>query len=286
MLWLKARDRWPYGLQFNFSGAFSPIGDVTATMLWLANKFTVQTVVTQAFLPSLTVFLVSTLLIGKSITADTKDKIEKAVNLGKTEWLIISLCLLSFLLPLFMTVIHLPPYIGLLFGLGVIWLVVDLVKQRRPHNSRLSMSIERFFQKTDIASLYFFIGILMAIAALRHIGVLDEISHKVFTQTPSEARIITGNIAIGGLSAIFDNIPLTAAAMDIVKTTDASLWALLALTVGVGGSLLLIGSAPGIVAMAIIRDLSFTAYLRIATIPALVAYCLGILVWFLQYNFR
>lgn len=268
----------------NAGGAFSPIGDVTTTMLWLANKFTTQTIFTQAFLPSLTVFLISTFLIGKSITEDTKDKIEKAVDLGKTEWLIIGLCFFSFLLPLFMTVFQLPPYIGLLFGLGIIWLVVDLVKQRTPHSSSLSVSIEKFFQKTDIASLYFFIGILLSISALRHIGVLDDISHKVFTQSPSTIRIITGNIAIGGLSAVFDNIPLTAAAIDIVKTTDTNLWALLALTVGVGGSLLLIGSAPGIVAMAIIRDLSFSAYLRIASVPALIAYCSGIIVWILQYN--
>lgn len=268
----------------NAGGAFSPIGDITTTMLWLANKFTTHAIVTQAFLPSLTVFLVSALLIGKSITLDTKDKIEKTVRLGKTEWLIISLCFLSFLLPLFMTVIHLPPYIGLIFGLGVIWLVVDLAKQRTPHSSNLSMSIEKFFQKTDIASLYFFIGILLAIGALRHLGILDEISYKVFTAKPSTTRVITGNIFIGGLSAIFDNIPLTAAAIDIVKTADPSLWVLLAFTVGVGGSLLLIGSAPGIIAMTIIKELSFTAYLRVATVPALIAYCLGIIVWFVQYN--
>ena len=268
----------------NAGGAFSPIGDVTTTMLWLANKFASQTVITQVFLPSLAVFLVSTLLIGKSITVDTKDKIEKIVKPGKIEWLIISLCLLSFLLPLLMTVMYLPPYIGLLLGLGFVWFVVDLVKQQVPHRTSLSVSIEKFFQKTDIASLYFFIGILLAISALRHMGVLDDISHKVFTQTPSTARIITGNIAIGGLSAIFDNIPLTAAAIDIVKTTDPNLWALLALTVGVGGSLLLIGSAPGIIAMAIIKDLEFASYLKIASLPALLAYCSGIAVWMLQYN--
>jgi len=268
----------------NAGGAFSPIGDITTTMLWLANKFASQTVITQVFLPSLAVFLVSTLLIGKSITVDTKDKIEKIVKPGKIEWLIIGLCLLSFLLPLFMTAMNLPPYIGLLLGLGFVWFVVDLVKQQVPHRTSLSVSIEKFFQKTDIASLYFFIGILLAISALRHMGVLDDISHKVFTQTPSTARIITGNIAIGGLSAIFDNIPLTAAAIDIVKTTDPNLWALLALTVGVGGSLLLIGSAPGIIAMAIIKELEFSSYLKIATVPALLAYCSGIAVWMLQYN--
>jgi len=269
----------------NAGGAFSPIGDVTTTMLWLANKFNASTIITQAFFPSLTVFLVSSLLIGRQITADTKDRVEKAIHLGKIEWLIICLCLLSFLLPLFMTVVHLPPYFGLLLGLGVIWLVVDIARLQSPNSTNLSISIEKFFQKTDIASLYFFIGILLAIGALRHIGVLNDISHQVFTSAPTESRIIVGNIAIGGLSAIFDNIPLTAASIDIVKTADPSLWVLLALTVGIGGSLLLIGSAPGIIAMAIVKELSFSAYLKIASLPALVAFMCGIFVWFLQYNF-
>ena len=270
----------------NAGGAFSPIGDVTTTMLWLANKFSAQTIISQAFFPSLAVFLVSTIYIGRSITIDTKDKIESSRILGKTEWVIISLCFLSFLLPLLMTVVHLPPYLGLILGLGLIWLVVDLAKMRSNHNTTLSMSIEKFFQKTDIASLYFFVGILIAISALRHMGVLDELSHKVFTENPSVERIITGNIAFGGLSAIFDNIPLTAAAIDIVNTTDPSLWVLLALTVGIGGSLLLIGSAPGIIGMTIVKDLTFSRYLKIASLPALLGFCAGILVWFLQYNFR
>ena len=269
----------------NAGGAFSPIGDVTTTMLWLANKFTAQTVFTQAFIPSFTVFIVSALLIGKSIVADTKDRVEKAIQLGKIEWFIISICLMSFLLPLFMTIVHLPPYFGLLLGLGVVWLVVDLARLQRPNSTSLSISIEKFFQKTDISSLYFFIGILLAIGALRHLGVLEEISHRVFTATPSTTRIIEGNIAIGGLSAIFDNIPLTAAAIDIVKTTDPSLWVFLALTVGIGGSLLLIGSVPGIIAMTIVKELTFSAYFKIATLPALVAFLLGIVVWLLQYNY-
>ena len=269
----------------NAGGAFSPIGDVTTTMLWLANKFTTQTIVVQTFIPSIVVFLVSSLLIGKSITTDTKDIVEKAIRLGKVEWFIISLCLFSFLLPLFMSVVHLPPYFGLLLGLGTIWLVVDLARLQRPHSTSLSIAIEKFFQKTDIASLYFFIGILLAIGALRHLGVLEEISHKVFTAAPTTTRIIMGNISIGGLSAVFDNIPLTAAAIDILKTTDPRLWALLALTVGVGGSLLLIGSAPGIIAMTIVKELTFSAYFKIATLPALVAFLLGIVVWLLQYNY-
>src|SRR3989338_2040488 len=267
----------------NAGGAFSPIGDVTTTMLWLSNKFSTQTIITQAFLPSLMVFLVSTLLIGRSISVDTKDIKEKSIILSKTDWIIIALCLLSFLLPIVMTLVRLPPYFGLLLGLGIIWLVMDLAKIRAPHNTKLRISIEKLFQNTDIASLYFFIGILIAIAALSHLGVLDEISYRVFGEFPSVVRIISGNIIIGGLSAFFDNIPLTAAAIDIVRTTDPNLWVLLAITVGVGGSLLLIGSAPGIVAMSIVRNLTFSSYLSIANIPALIGYGTGIAVWLMQY---
>lgn len=269
----------------NAGGAFSPIGDVTTTMLWLANKFDASTIITQGFLPSVAVFIVSTLLISRSIVADSKDIIENSKQLGKVEWFIIVLCLLSFLLPLLMTLIHLPPYFGLLLGLGVIWLVVDLARLQRPNNTSLSTSIENFFQKTDISSLYFFIGILLSLGALRHLGVLEEISQKVFSATPTATRIIEGNIVLGGLSAIFDNIPLTAAAMDIIKTTDTSLWVLLALTVGMGGSLLLIGSAPGIIAMAMVKDLTFSKYFKVATLPALLAFFTGIIVWYLQYTF-
>ncbi|HCM81926.1 MAG: Citrate transporter [Microgenomates group bacterium GW2011_GWC1_43_11] len=268
----------------NAGGAFSPIGDVTTTMLWLANKFTTYEVVTQIFLPALTVFLVSSLLIGRTIVTDTVDIIEDATKITKTEWIIILLSLLSFTFPLIMTVFQLPPYLGLLFGLGIVWFAVNVFRSRRHGSTKLAMSIEKFFQKTDISSLYFFVGILLAIGALRHLGILTNISSTIFGNYPSTQRIISGNIFIGLFSAIFDNIPLTAAAIEIVKTNISSLWTLLAFTVGVGGSLLIIGSAPGIIAMTLIKDLTFLKYLRIATVPALLAYVTGIIVWFIQYT--
>lgn len=265
----------------NSGGAFSPIGDITTTMLWLANKFTAYEVVTQIFLPSLSVFLVSSLLIGRTIVTDTQDVIEDTQRVAGSEWVIIVLCLLSFTLPLLMTVFHLPPYLGLLLGLGVVWLTVDIFRSRRYGSTRLSVSIEKFFQKTDIASLYFFVGILIAIGALRHLGILTSVSSMLFGTNPSSQRVISGNIILGLLSAIFDNIPLTAVALEIVKTSSSSLWSLLAYTVGVGGSLLIIGSAPGIIAMTLITDLTFLRYLRVATFPALLAYATGIIVWFI-----
>jgi Na+/H+ antiporter NhaD/arsenite permease-like protein len=269
----------------NAGGAFSPIGDVTTTMLWLSQKFTVSAVISQVFLPSLSVLLVSNYLIGNSIIANTKDVIEKPSIITRSEWIVIFLCLFSFSLPLVMTIFQLPPYLGLLFGLGIVWLAVDLLRLRHHGSTKLAMSIEKFFQKTDIASLYFFIGILIAIGALRHLGVLDIISNYIFGNNPSSLRVISGNVIIGGLSAIFDNIPLTAAAIEIVKTDVSSLWTLLAFTVGVGGSLLVIGSAPGIIAMTLIKDLTFGMYFRIATGPALLGYTIGIIVWFIQFYF-
>jgi Na+/H+ antiporter NhaD/arsenite permease-like protein len=272
-------------IAINAGGVFSPIGDVTTTMLWINHKFTALEIFRMGFIPSLTVFIVSSFMIGKTIVHDTRDKIEVSRSLGKIDWLIISLSLLSFLLPLPMTFIGLPPYFGLLLGLGFIWLVIDLLKVHRPgHTSNLTASIERFFQNADMASLYFFIGILLSIGALKHLGVLEYLSRKLFTPNPDNLRIIFGNISIGGLSAALDNIPLTAAAMEIVKTGNSALWVLLALTVGTGGSLLLIGSAPGIISMTMIKKLDFREYLKIASLPAFIAYCAGIIVWFIQYH--
>jgi Na+/H+ antiporter NhaD/arsenite permease-like protein len=267
----------------NAGGAFSPIGDVTTTMLWLAQKFNSLEVFKQVFFPSVSVLIISNLWIGRSIVQNTKDITDKRSIITKSEWIIIALCLVSFTFPLGMTTFHLPPYFGLLLGLGIVWLAVDIFRIRNYRSTKLAMSIEKFFQKTDIASLYFFIGILIAIGALRYLGALDALSSIIFGLSPSHVRIVIGNIIIGGLSAIFDNIPLTAVAIDIVKTDVTAFWTLLAYTVGVGGSLFVIGSAPGIIAMTLLKDLSFGMYIRIGTLPVFVGYIVGILVWYVQF---
>jgi len=267
----------------NAGGAFSPIGDVTTTMLWLAQKFDVLTVMTHVFLPSLTVFLVSNALIGQHIRQDTRDIRERSSPLRRSEIVIIMFCLASFVLPLFMNMMHLPPYVGLLLGLGIVWFAVDIFRIRNAKSTKLALSIEKLFQKTDIASIYFFIGILLAIGALRHLGVLDQLSLMIFGSTSTGPRVFLGSTILGIVSAVFDNIPLTAAAIEIVHTTSSELWTLLAFTVGVGGSLLVIGSAPGIIAMTLLKNLTFGVYMRIATVPVLLAYAAGIGVWVTQF---
>ena len=142
------------------------------------------------------------------------------------------------------------------------------------------MEIEKLLGKLDITSLLFFIGILFAVGALGFLGVLDFISASLFGEDPAMSRLVAGSVLLGAFSAILDNIPLTAAAIDILQTTDPHLWILLAICVGTGGSMLVIGSAAGVVAMGMVKELSFTKYLKI---PAALGYIAGIVVWYIQY---
>lgn len=270
----------------NAGGAFSPIGDVTTIMIWLAGKFTALEVIIWGFLPSLAVFLTSMFLFVRQIKGDSIDEkpiTHETVTLSRSEKVVIGAAFLSFSLPPLAHFVGLPPFMGMLFGVGIVGLIVGLFAHATPKESHLSMDIEKLLGKLDITSLLFFIGILFAVGALGFLGILSGISASLFGPDPELWRLVGGSVLLGIFSAIVDNIPLTAAALDILQTTDFRLWVLLALCVGTGGSMLVIGSAAGVVAMGMVKDLSFKHYLKIATIPAFVGYVAGILVWLLQY---
>jgi len=273
----------------NAGGAWSPIGDVTTIMLWLADKFTALEVITWGFLPSIALFFVSTYMLTRNVTQDTKDKKEEKVTLTLSEKFIIGTALGSFLLPFFVSRIGLEPYFGLIFGVGLVGLMIAFFslqakkKEKISGQTHLTANLEEQLSRIDLASLIFFTGILLAVGALEHLGILDFISHTLLGEAPSLARLIFGNSMLGVLSAIMDNIPLTAAAIDILHTTDPAIWVLLALTVGTGGSLLVIGSAAGVVAMGKVKELNFFRYIKIATLPAASGYAVAILVWVAQY---
>lgn len=268
----------------NAGGAFSPIGDVTTIMIWLAEKFSAIEILTRGFLPSLTMLGVLIAFMYPKFRKDTDDtKTELVTKLGKSEKIIIGGVFGSFVLPVIFNQIHLPPYLGLLLGLGIVWLIIDLFKQIRPKPTHLEASIDEFIKKTDIPSLKFFIGILLAVSALANLGILETASHYLYGEEGSLIRIVFGNIGLGFLSAIVDNVPLTAIAIDVLPTPDPNLWVLLALTVGTGGSLLVIGSAAGVIAMGMVKELSFGNYLKHAFVPALAGYIAGISVWAVQY---
>jgi Na+/H+ antiporter NhaD/arsenite permease-like protein len=271
----------------NAGGAFSPIGDVTTIMLWLAGKFTAFQVILWGFLPSLTLLGVSTFFFRRQLARDSGDEAPKTfeqVVLSRSERIVIGASFASFALPPLAHLFGLPPFLGLLFGVGMVGLIIgffaNAVSRRESH---LSLEIEKIMGKVDITSLLFFIGILFAVGALSHLGVLELISESLFGEAPALWRLVGGSVLLGAFSAIVDNIPLTAASIDILGTTDYRLWVLLALCVGTGGSMLAIGSAAGVVAMGMVKELTFKTYLRIAALPAALGYAAAIIVWCIQF---
>ncbi len=270
----------------NAGGAFSPIGDVTTIMLWLAGKFTAYDIILQGFLPSFTLLVVAVALMYRGIVNNTPDVDDQiTVQLNGSEKLIIGSVFASFALPVAMNGFNLPPYLGLLFGLGLVWVLIDVFKKVRPYPTHLEASIEELIKRTDIASLKFFVGILLAVSALHSLGILEVFSRLFYGSDPTIMRLILGNSGLGALSALVDNVPLTAIAIQALPAASPSLWVLLALTVGTGGSLFIIGSAAGVVAMGMVRELTFGTYVKIASFPALVGFITAIGVWAAQYYF-
>lgn len=269
----------------NAGGAPSPIGDVTTIMLWLAHKFTATQVIIGGILPSIVAWMIPQYLIGRKIVKhESAEKAHKDFDIVDEEkvqpyWSIVIIGLASFILPIMFKFMGLPPFLGLLTGVGFLWVFIDL-KFRGDKHSTQDGHIIQIIQKTDLATLKFFIGILLAVGALSHVGMLTLLNDTIFGHELNEGRLIFGSVALGFISAILDNVPLVAAAIKMFpEAVSYNIWVLLAFTAGTGGSLLVIGSAAGVAAMGQVRGLNFGYYLRTATIPALLGYAGGIMVW-------
>jgi Na+/H+ antiporter NhaD/arsenite permease-like protein len=269
----------------NAGGAFSPIGDVTTLMMWFAKKFTADQVIIQGFLPSLALALVATIMILSNVERipAVEKKESSTFNPSHTDWVVIIATIGSFLLPLVAALVGLPPYMGLIAGLGFVWFLIDVAKRARPQETHLKARIKKFFQHTDLESIQFFLGILLAVGALHAMGVLDIATNFLLNDFSSDGQIAAAFIGLGIGSAIIDNVPLTAAVISSMPHISAYLWVLLAIAVGTGGSLLVIGSAAGVIAMGMMRRLSFTQYIKIGTLPALLGFIAAMIVWAIQY---
>lgn len=257
----------------NAGGAWSPIGDVTTIMLWLEDKFSATDIIAQTFVPAAVLCAVTTYFISKHVPANKiqHPKAEKIV-MRTSHKVIVGTALASFSLPILMNLIGLPPYMGLMLGLGVVWLLIEVFQHPQIQKIDEETKLESMLARTDIASIKFFIGVLLAVSALGYLGVLGHMSSAIFGDAPSFARIFIGNSSLGLMSALVDNVPLTAIAIDLIKSTDPAVWTMLALAVGTGGSALIIGSASGVVAMGMVKELNFANYLKIATVPVLLGY--------------
>ncbi|HUW40254.1 MAG TPA: sodium:proton antiporter NhaD [Rectinemataceae bacterium] len=268
----------------NAGGAFSPIGDVTTTMLWIGGQISAQRIIARLFLPSLVSLLVplaiATFFV-KGQALDTGPDAAKDVQASPTERravLVIGIALLVGV-PFFKIVTGLPPYLGILFALGILWLITDLMHRGKPEHQRAGLGPASAFAEIDLPSLLFFIGILLAVAALQTAGVLAEASAWLSAKVRSQDLMV---VILGFLSSVVDNVPLVSAAMGMFSLDkfpmDHRVWELLAYCAGTGGSMLVIGSAAGIAAMGIER-ISFGWYLKRITPLALLGFLAGVAVY-------
>lgn len=276
----------------NSGGAWSPIGDVTTTMLWIGGQITSMNIITSVFVPSVISLVVplavtAMILRGKPVESprQTGDQDHGA---GTTEFernLMFYLGIgILVAVPAFKTLTHLPPFMGILFGLGILWLVGDLVHRRKEDQFKHRFTLVHALSRIDMASLTFFVGILLAVATLEHTHILTAVAQWL-DRTIGRLDVIV--IAIGLVSAIVDNVPLVAASMGMydLKTypTDHFLWEFLAYCAGTGGSILIIGSAAGVAAMGL-EKIEFFWYLRRISWLALIGYLAGAGAYVLQYN--
>jgi Na+/H+ antiporter NhaD/arsenite permease-like protein len=273
----------------NAGGAWSPIGDITTILLWVSEKFSAVEVIRYAFLPSLTLAAVVGILLYRKLDDTSYEKREAGdtLELSRGEKLVISTALGSFSLPLLMSFIGLPPFMGLLFGLGITWSVIEIAKtmSHGRNQTHMSANIEKVLQTVDLASVKYIMGILLAVTALSSLGVLYWLSKTVVGDAPSDMQLISTNIGLGFLSGIVDNASLVAIAIETLPTNNPELWSLTAIAAGNGGSLMVIASAAGVVAMGGYKSLNVANYFKIATLPVLIGLLASFGVWFLQFKF-
>lgn len=279
----------------NSGGAFSPIGDVTTIMLWIKGVITTQGVLTEIFIPSLVSMVIPAFILQYSL----KGKFDKSQNLPKAEvtqftkvqrdiifWLGVGGLVF---VPIFKTITHLPPFMGILLVLGILWTVTEIFHHNTSEDDTMAKRVSDLLSRIDLSTIMFFLGILMAVAVLQEIGVLTRLGEGLNEAFNGNHYLVTG--IIGVLSSIVDNVPLVAGCMGMypVQPTgdmavDGIFWQLLAYCAGVGGSMLIIGSAAGVVVMGL-EKITFGWYMKKITWIAFVGYLAGILVYWLERTF-
>lgn len=268
----------------NAGGAMSPVGDVTTIMLWLAQKFTAWEILFKGALPSLVAWLIPQTLLTSKILVENRSGSEKKEILP-LQWPIIIMGLSTFGLAVLVNIMHLPPFFGILFGLGVIAIVIDL-KLKKGKLKKEEGHIVNIIKTIDMATIKFFVGILLAVNALQFQGILNYVADFIFGTDPASnpTAIIIGHTALGLFSSILDNVPLTAAVIKMLPAgIDSVYWVLLAITAGTGGSILIVGSAAGVAAMGQVKSLTFMEYFRQGALPALMGYVSAVMTWYMLF---
>jgi len=282
----------------NAGGAWSPIGDVTTTMLWIGKRTSAAHLIERLFLPSLASMVIPVLLASLflpvfkgnlEVEETSKEELETEKLLSSRTMLFLGLGMILFV-PVFKTVTHLPPYLGMMLGLGVVWLVSEFIhpEEEFSDEKRHLYSAHKALSRIEMSSILFFLGILMAVAALESLvygtiiihgepvamGSLRYLAEVLNGAIPNQSVVVS---LLGVLSAIIDNVPLVAASMGMYNAPmDAEIWHLIAYAAGTGGSMLIIGSAAGVAAMGM-EKIDFIWYMKKISWLAVIGYALGYL---------
>lgn len=273
----------------NAGGAWSPIGDVTTTMLWIGGQITTLRIIEGVFLASVACLLVPLLFLsfrlrGTFEMPETDENAKSTSTAFERNFVFFLGVGVLIFVPVFKTVTHLPPFMGMLFGLGVMWIVTEIIHSEKDEADKDSLSIIYALRKIDTPSILFFLGILVAISALQSTGTLAHVAEWLNKNIGNETVIV---IALGLLSSVVDNVPLVAAAQGMYSLqqypTDSFFWEFLAYATGTGGSTLIIGSAAGVAAMGI-EKMDFFWYLKKISLLALMGYFAGAAVYVVQFN--
>ncbi len=264
----------------NAGGAWSPIGDVTTTMLWIGGQISATGIIQSLLLPSLVALLVPLIVASYVLKNQAIGQAAASVALSSTEERDGKIMLFAGAgsligVPIFKTLTHLPPYMGILLALGIVWILSELLHSEKDEEAKKHLSVGYALTKIDTSSILFFLGILLAIGGLESFGYLHALSDQLAHALGNQNLIVT---IIGLASAVVDNVPLVAATMGMYSLTDFPMdhvmWEYLAFCAGTGGSILIIGSAAGVAVMGM-EKIEFGWYLKKIGFLALLGYFAG-----------
>jgi Na+/H+ antiporter NhaD/arsenite permease-like protein len=272
----------------NAGGAWSPLGDVTTTMLWIGGQVTASGIVRALLLPSVVNLLVPLAVVSRGLAGKpfvAPANIEASGTPAFERNLVFGTGLgVLLLVPAFKQVTHLPPFMGMLLGLGILWIVGEFVHRHKDAAEKERVTVGHALTQIDLSSIMFFVGILLAVATLEHAHILTALADWLDHTVKRQEAIV---LLLGLLSAVVDNVPLVAASIAMYDVprfpTDSLLWEFIAYCAGTGGSILIIGSAAGVAAMGI-ENIRFGWYMRRISALALLGYFAGAAVYIAQHR--
>jgi Na+/H+ antiporter NhaD/arsenite permease-like protein len=267
----------------NAGGAWSPIGDVTTTMLWIGGQISALTTIKEVFLPSIVSVIIPLAALGYGMKGEismmpNRSAAADADNKEKNLVFVVGMVSLLFV-PVFKTFTGLPPFMGMLFSLGIMWLITEIIHSGKDTADKDNLSVNHAIRKIDTPSILFFLGILLSVAALQSAGVLQVLANSLASTIGNQKIIV---VLLGLLSAIIDNVPLVAATQGMYSLAkfplDHPFWQFMGYCSGTGGSILIIGSAAGVAAMGLTK-IEFFWYLKKISLWALLGYLSGALTY-------